>query len=214
MSDVKRFFEPNERRYKTLWLSADMVLNFVFTPRLLADGTAIIIKKIEGIPEGCKVQAVTYSFDRDSFGFRLYHPSFDEVEPGMEEPHAMPEFHTERMRVIPKLTWLDHAQNSPAMIDPKWKEWTVRDTRVAGIVSAYSTLQGAVDQIHCAARHRSMGDYSACVGDRIFCPHGRQAMEWLWMPERWDIVPMLPCDECNEVLKTHRVMEKVEALIP
>lgn len=83
--------EPGDRRFRILRLSSDLLLNsFLFSPSFDRQGRIRVIEQ-KGLPEGFQVEAVMYDFFSDTFAFRIYHESFEDVF----EAHTIPEIHPE-----------------------------------------------------------------------------------------------------------------------
>lgn len=78
------------RRWRVLWVSPEMVMQSLFPMRYKVE-----VKLVDGPPDGVEVSDVTYSWERQAFGFRLYHPSFDEVPEGEFSPTIEAIFTTE-----------------------------------------------------------------------------------------------------------------------
>ncbi len=74
---MRQFFEAPERRFRVLWVSPELLANAVLDSRCQYVHEYVA----ENLPEGIRIEGVIYDPARDAFGFRLYHPSFDEVAP-------------------------------------------------------------------------------------------------------------------------------------
>lgn len=90
---------PASRRVKLLRVSADLLLNILFSPQ--AVGAEIRIIGIEGIPDGARVQAVGHDHHRDQFLFRLEHESFPEVAEGHHITELSVNVYERRVRIAP-----------------------------------------------------------------------------------------------------------------
>jgi|SRR5581483_3451363 len=85
MSDIHTFFKPVEERYKTVTIAYHLMWEFIFNNRV-KDGK-IYSLKIDGLPEGTKIQAMAIDPMRMAVHIRLYHPSWPIVEPTAEIPN-------------------------------------------------------------------------------------------------------------------------------
>lgn len=94
----KKFFQAPERRYKLMRLPADLLMNLLFNP-LVRDDEAELFK-LEGIPDGCQIEGVCWDDGRECFVLRLFHESFDAVEPCDIIPEAVVSVRLERLRVV------------------------------------------------------------------------------------------------------------------
>ena len=90
-------FRSRERRYRILSVSAELLLNALFSPR--RDGDTIRVVRLEGLPEGCEVQAVMWCDLTCVFKLRLWHESFDVVPDGEMCPSIWPLCGVETLRV-------------------------------------------------------------------------------------------------------------------
>lgn len=99
---LKELMFKNERgrRFKNLWITPELLLNMLFSPQQIDAGT-IKVLEVNGIPEGCYIDAVMYSDDRRAFCFRLFHSSFEEVEPAHNTPEITAEIVAKAMQVMP-----------------------------------------------------------------------------------------------------------------
>lgn len=74
------------RHVKHLWISAQLLLQALFSPRL-DGGDEVRAVTVEGLPRDFTAQAVRYDETREAFCFRIDHPSF----PRVPDCHAIPE---------------------------------------------------------------------------------------------------------------------------
>lgn len=90
-------FEGRPRRYRILSVSPELLMDALLSPR--RDGGMIRVVRMEGLPDGCEIQAVTWDDLSFCFKFRLWHESFDVVPDGHVCPPVSPLFHAENVRV-------------------------------------------------------------------------------------------------------------------
>lgn len=76
--------QASDRRLKRCYVSKELLLNFLLSPRKYDDHVEVYI--VSGIPDDCTIEAVMFDFDRDAWAVRLHHPSFDAVD----ENHVIP----------------------------------------------------------------------------------------------------------------------------
>jgi len=88
-ANVFQFEQGPERRYKMLWISPELLLAALFSPQ--RDGDKVRVVEVDGLPYGCKVEAVRFDEDRRAFVFRLWHESFDVVPLNYCPPEVTPE---------------------------------------------------------------------------------------------------------------------------
>lgn len=77
-----------ENRFRVLCLSPQTILD-ILRGGVSGEGH-VCLAHVEGIPQGAEVQAVNYDDWRNSMLFRLAHPSFEPVDPGVEIPPLRP----------------------------------------------------------------------------------------------------------------------------
>ncbi len=90
--------EKRERRFRVLWVSKQLFLNLLLNP--LRQGDTIRCITMTGMPSDCNVEDACYDWQRDAFGLRLYHPTFDIVEPGSTAMDIFPSFTSEVLQVV------------------------------------------------------------------------------------------------------------------
>lgn len=75
-----------ERRWKLIRISEELLIHAVagFRPGPMPQVQCVI----EGLPDGWEAVAIAYEIDRGTFMVRIYHPSFEVVEPGYPTPMA------------------------------------------------------------------------------------------------------------------------------
>ena len=85
----KRAETPTEkRRCKIVYVPHGFIMSFL----TFSDRECIIRPIIKNLPDsGCEIRTVRYFPERDSFGFIVYHPSFDIVPMGIMCPEIIVE---------------------------------------------------------------------------------------------------------------------------
>lgn len=83
--------KTKDRRWRILWVSPELVMQSLFPMRYDVELTLV-----DGPPDGVKLLDVAYCWDRQAFGFRLYHPSFNEVPEGERIPTIEATFRVEK----------------------------------------------------------------------------------------------------------------------
>lgn len=91
-------FKSRERRYRVLSVTPELLMNALFSSR--RDGSTIRVIRMEGLPDGCEIQAVTWDDLSCCFKFRLWHESFDVVPAGEMCPAIWPLCHAETLPVV------------------------------------------------------------------------------------------------------------------
>ena len=77
-----------ERRYKIVYVPHGFIMSFL----TFADRECIVKPVIKSLPNsGCEIRTVSYSPERDVFGFIVYHPSFDVIPMGTMCPEVIVE---------------------------------------------------------------------------------------------------------------------------
>lgn len=92
------FFRAPERRYKIVRLTPELLLDALLSPRL--DQSFVRVLRMDGVPEGCQIEAVAWDEWSRCFMFRLFHESFDVLDPAAAIPDLFPVIHQETVRVV------------------------------------------------------------------------------------------------------------------
>lgn len=67
------------RRLKIAWLSLHDLMQLLNPESFFMGAGFLEVTHIEGLPEDARVTAVTYSFERDMLGLRIWSETFDEI---------------------------------------------------------------------------------------------------------------------------------------
>ncbi len=89
-----------ERRYKLLWVSTELLMYMRFGA-CLRRGDEVLYPVLENWPEGAVVRSVTYDHLTDSFAFRLYHPDWPVIASGEHIPPLRLNVRSEMLKVVP-----------------------------------------------------------------------------------------------------------------
>lgn len=100
MGDGVQKLTQHERRYRLLYITPELLLAVMFSPRLLSG--VVCAHHLDGLPEDVVVQAVAYSEERHAFMLRLYHPSFSVSEGCCTIPEISPQVSVVDARVMPE----------------------------------------------------------------------------------------------------------------
>lgn len=79
------FSRFKERRFRILMLAPELMLGLLINPERKGDDVRCFT--LDGLPDNCEIDAVSYNDERHAFALRLYHPTFDVVP----EAHPIPE---------------------------------------------------------------------------------------------------------------------------